>query len=73
MVWEVVSLAKTSESTRKAIAKYKETKDEIRITVEKGRKAELKAYAAECGESMNAFINRAIMETMERDQSSRAS
>ena len=61
-------MAKTSESTRKAIAKYKETKDEIRITVEKGRKAELKAHAAERGESLNAFVNRAMMETGERDK-----
>jgi len=60
-------LAKTSEATRKAIAKYKETKDELRITVEKGRKDELKAYAAKRGESLNGFVNRAINEAIERD------
>jgi predicted HicB family RNase H-like nuclease len=63
-----VSLAKTRESQRKAIAKYKKTKDEIRITVEKGRKAELMAHAYERGESLNGFVNRAIAETEERDK-----
>ena len=61
-------MPKTSESMRRAIAKYKETKDELRITVEKGRKAELKAHAAECGESLNGFVNRAILEAEERDK-----
>ena len=61
-------MAKTSESMRKAIAKYKETKDELRITVDKGRKDELKAHAAERGESLNGFVNRAIVETEERDR-----
>ena len=63
-------MAKTNESTRKAIAKYKKTKDELRITVDKGRKDELKAYAAERGESLNGFVNRAINEAMERDKPS---
>jgi len=62
-------LAKTSEATRKAIAKYKETKDELRITVDKGRKDKLKAHAAQRGESLNGFVNRAIQEAIERDNS----
>ena len=44
--------------------------DEIKVRVPKGRKAELQAYVSERGESVNAFINRAIskqMEEMERD------
>ena len=44
--------------------------DEIKVRVPKGRKAELQAYVMERGESVNAFINRAIskqMEEMERD------
>ena len=61
-------MPKTSESMRKAIAKYKDTKDELYITVEKGRKDELKAYAAGRGESLNGFVNRAIMEAIERDK-----
>jgi predicted HicB family RNase H-like nuclease len=57
-------MAKTSDSMRKAIAKYKETKDELRITVDKGRKAELQEHAKQRGESLNGFVNRAINETM---------
>ena len=61
-------MAKTSESKRRAIAKYKTTKDELRITVDKGRKDELKAHAAARGESLNAFVVRAIMEAEQRDK-----
>ena len=35
----------------------------------KGQKAVTKAHAEGQGESLNAFINRAINETMERDSS----
>ena len=61
-------MAKTSESRRKSIAKYKTTKDTFQITVDKGCKDELKAHAAERGESLNGFVNRAIKETEERDK-----
>lgn len=43
------------------------TYDRINLTVPKGRKDEVKAHAETQGESLNAFINRAILETMERD------
>ena len=62
-------MSKTTESRRKSIAKYKKTKDSFQVTVDKGRKDELKAYAAERGESLNGFVIRAINETMERDKS----
>lgn len=42
--------------------------DRINLTVPKGRKAEIQAHAAAQGESVNAFIGRAIQETMERDK-----
>ena len=38
----------------------KENLDRINLTVEKGRREQLKAYAEEHGESLNSFINRAI-------------
>ena len=41
--------------------------DRINLTVPKGRKEEIKAHAELRGESVNAFINRAIIEAMERD------
>ena len=61
-------MAKTSESRRESIAKYKKTKDSFQVTVDKGRKDELKAHAAEHGESLNGFVNRAINEAMEREK-----
>lgn len=41
--------------------------DRINLTVKKGRKEEITSHASMKGESVNAFINRAIDETMERD------
>jgi len=42
--------------------------DRISIAMPKGRKEIIKAHAEARGESVNAFINRAIDETMERDK-----
>lgn len=57
-----------TEARRKASAKYlKESVEDIRIRVPKGEKAIIKAHADNQGESMNAFVVRAIKETMERD------
>ena len=41
--------------------------DRINLTVPKGDKDKIKAHAESKGESVNAFINRAIDETMERE------
>jgi uncharacterized protein (DUF1778 family) len=41
--------------------------DRVNLTMPKGRKDVIKAHAAARGESVNAFINRAVDETMERD------
>ena len=45
----------------------KENCDRVNLTLPKGRKAELQAYAAAAGESLNGFIGRAINEAMARD------
>lgn len=58
---------KVSEAQRKATDKYLEKFDEMRVRVPKGRKEAVKAHADTQGESLNAFINRAITETMDRD------
>ena len=58
---------KVSEAQRKATDKYLEKFDEMRVRVPKGHKDTVKAHAEAQGESLNAFINRAITETMERD------
>lgn len=43
--------------------------DRVNLTMPKGQKDTVKAHAEAQGESLNAFINRAITETMERDGS----
>lgn len=58
-----------SKAQQKAVAKYmKENYDEIKIRFPKGEKDSIKAFAASRGESMNAFICRAIQETMKREK-----
>lgn len=44
--------------------------DRIALQVKKGKREELKAHAEKQGESLNAFINRAINETMKNDDNS---
>ena len=59
----------TTKAAQKAVHKYvKENYDRQEVTFPKGKKAIVKAHAAARGESVNGFINRAIDETMERDQ-----
>lgn len=41
--------------------------DRLSVAVPKGKKDLIKAHAEAQGESVNAFINRAIDETMERE------
>lgn len=45
----------------------RENYDRIEIIVPKGDKPRIKAHAESRGESVNAFINRAISETLERE------
>ena len=50
-----------------AIKKWQEKTDEIRFRVPKGDKERLTAHAAQFGESLTAFLNRAAAEAVERD------
>ena len=60
-----------TEAQAKAAKKYlKESVEDIRIRVPKGDKAKVQEHAATMGESMNAFVVRAINETMNRDNQS---
>lgn len=60
-----------SKKQQASVTKYvKEHYDRISVTVPQGKKEEIKSHAEEHGESVNGFINRAIDETMERDQNS---
>ena len=58
-----------SKAQQKAVNKYvKEKYDRVLVTFNtKGQKDVIKAHAAGQGESVNAFINRAIVEAMARD------
>ena len=58
---------KVSAAQRKATDKYLEKFDEMRVRSPKGQKALIQAHCERQGESLNGFINRAITETMERD------
>ena len=61
-----------SKAQQRAVSKYmKENYDEIKIRVAKGRRETIKAHADSCGESVNAFIARAIASQMEQDRRSR--
>ena len=52
------------KATNKWIAK---AYDRINLTVPKGKQQTIKAHAAQHGESVNGFINRAIDQAIERD------
>ena len=58
-----------SKAQQKAVNKYvKENYDRVNVNMPKGQKETVKAHAEARGESVNAFINRAVTETMERDK-----
>jgi predicted HicB family RNase H-like nuclease len=57
-----------SDAQRRASNKYlKEKVEDIRFRVPKGNKDIIRAHAEKMGESVNAFINRAVAETMVSD------
>ena len=59
----------TPNTVLRAIKKYDAEKvDRVLFRVPKGKKELLQQHAAARGESLSAFINRAINETMERDK-----
>ena len=59
-----------SEARKRANQAYIDKQDELKVRVPKGRKAEIQAHAEAMGESLNAFVGRAINETMDRDKRS---
>ncbi|WP_304580416.1 Arc family DNA-binding protein [Thomasclavelia cocleata] len=59
-----------SKAQQKAVNKYMAINyDRINLTMPKGKKEEIRNHAEQNGESVNSFINRAITETMKRDES----
>ena len=65
----MVDESKISKAQQRAVHKYvKNNYDRIELTVKpKGKKDTIKAHAKKKGETLNSFINRAINETIKRD------
>ena len=54
-----------SKAQQRAVNKYvKNNYDEIKVRMPKGKKEVIQAHAAQQGESVNAYINRAIDKAM---------
>ena len=57
------------KASTKAQNKYiSKAYDRINLTMPKGKKDTVQTHAAQHGESVNSFINRAIDEAIERDK-----
>lgn len=57
-----------SESMDRAIKKYEQEKvDRVVFRVPKGMKEQIQAHAEKQGESLSAFLNRAVQETIVKD------
>ena len=60
-----------SEAQKEASRKWnKEKVESLHIRVKKGMRDVIQAHADEVGESVNAFVVRAVVETIERDKNS---
>ena len=60
-------MAEKTEAQKKAQQKYMDKFAVARVRMEQNRYSVVQAHAEAQGESVNAFINRAISEAMERD------
>lgn len=59
-----------SKAQQRAVNKYvKNNYDEVKLRMPKGKKDVIQVHAAQQVESVNAYINRAIDEAMQRDDS----
>ena len=65
-------MGEKTEAQKKAQKKYMEKFMVARVRMERERYADVQSHAETRGESVNGFINRAIDETMERDNAAPA-
>ena len=56
-----------TEAQKKANIKYRSKHDMFRVVMEPELGQSMRDHVKETGESLNAFVNRAIQETIERD------
>ena len=63
----MITLPEKTEAQKRAQKKYMEKVARVGITMDPERKAALQDHVQQTGESVNTFVNRAITETMERD------
>ncbi len=62
-------MAPKSQKQQAAADRYlKEKVDTIALRLPKGKKEVIQARAADAGESVNAYINRAVDQRMEREE-----
>lgn len=61
-------MATQTEAQKRAQQRYREARATIQIVTTPDRRDKIKAHSEAHGESVNAFINRAVDETMERDK-----
>lgn len=61
-------MAEISEAQKRAQRKYMEKYVEVKVRMTPEQRSTVQAHAQRMGESATVFINRAINETMERDQ-----
>lgn len=65
-----MAVNKYTEARKRANEKYNaKAYDEVKFRVPKGKKDTIKTHAEQQGESLNKFLNRAVNDTMERDNS----
>lgn len=62
-------MAERSDALKKAQQKYMEKFSVARVRMPRDNYERVQAHAEALGESVNGFINRAISETIERDNS----
>ena len=60
-----------SEARRRANDKWREKFELIQFRVPKGKKQVLQEHAAERGESLNGFLNRAVDQTLSSDDANK--
>ena len=67
----VEGIMSISEARRRANDKWREKFELIQFRVPKGKKQVLQEHAAERGESLNGFLNRAVDQTLSSDDANK--